>query len=266
MPPNFVHSKFLRRVPTIISVALYLFTLVACLMMADAFGDVTFQSNQFPNLSPIWLHHKLDLGLMIICVLFWYLAHSHKEKWRDNVLEDNVFSSHITGQFLTWIALAIGIYSSVTSAAFLQWFSPVGANIGQAKYGIDIVLGMIALILFGFIKHGIHSAAKSERQDEQQKAYINELHETIRLAPPGTFPHRLALYADVLEDFASEGTVSEWNEYIIIPEADRLNHCDAVLDCQRAVIRASLVALARLAGHYDNAPWAMALTCNIEPI
>lgn len=249
MPPKFMH-----KMPTFLSVILYLFTFVACLMMADAFGDVTFEANQYPDILPIWQDHKLDLLMMLSCLVFWYFAHKHKEKWRDNIFEDNVLSSHITGQFLTWIALAIGIYSSVTSAAFLKWFSPSGTAIGSADYGIDIVLGLIALTLFGFIKHGIHSAAKSERQDEQQKAYINELHETIRLAPPGTFPHRLALYADVLEDFASEGTVSEWNEYILIPEEDRLNHCDAVLDCQRAVIRASLVALARLAGHYDNAP------------
>lgn len=237
-----------------ISVWLYSFTFLTCLMLADAFGDVTFTAGQYPDLSALWKEHKLDLVLTLICLISWFFCHKFKAQIRNIELEDKVLGNHITGQFLTWIALAIGIYSSVTSSAFLQWFSPAANAVGQAKYGIDLVLGFIALTLFGFIKHGSHVADKAKQQDKQQAEYINELHETIRLAPPRTFPHRLALYADVMEDFAVEVTVSEWSDYLQKPENERLAQCEDLLESQRSVIRACLVALARLAGHYDNAP------------
>ena len=192
--------------------------------------------------------------LFILSVIYSFNSRLNSEK-----IENNIYNKPYVPAILNAIFLIVGIYTSVTSSSILKWLSPaLNIKLAYSEYSFGVFLFIFSCVVFGHIKHFMCVSTCQNNKDEHIRKSeqeltnrINQLEKVIRLAPPNNFASQLCHYSDVLEDW-STNRVLETTCYDI-DVADGLEDIKKALLEQQMYIRASVMAVTKLVGIYDNA-------------
>ncbi len=256
-------------VQIIFTVVLYLIIIISTFFLCFKLGGYkVFGVNVVEDSYGFLGYWKLNWGaplMLLSCLATTVLAYTRFKSYISTGLENLIFGHSITAQLLTVISLSLGIYTSVTSASILNWFSPGINAIGEARYGVEYILFITVIVFLSLVKYGIVTARviKIEKAEHRknvtdieikQTKRVDELERVIRLAPPGKFPSQFAHYADILEDLATENVFNATLAFESLSDEQKtITAWERLIEEQQNYIRASLIALARLAGTYDNA-------------
>ncbi|WP_392340952.1 hypothetical protein [Moritella marina] len=257
-------DKHKNKLKLLFTVLIYLSFLLTAFNFSSTLGDLKIlgtefkntefvEVNKYSNFKEFWILNFLDVLYLVSSVLLLSFSYFKLPHWLHSGLEERVIGSTVSIQILTVATLVIGIYSSVTSAAILDWFSPKADKFGYAQYNIDMIIFVLAVVFLGFVRHGMLSAKLHKQERDEYKENVTQLERVIRLAPPGKFASQLAHYGDILEDLSFDKFSKKGFDFL--DSSDRkLSDWNDVVEEQQNTIRACLIAFSRLAGSYDNAP------------
>lgn len=217
--------------------------------------------NQLKSLITNSYLHGLLLLLSIIVL--------HSNIISSDKLNNALFNQSYTPAILNAGFIIVGIYTSVTSAAILAWISPdTEVLLAHSKYKFDLFLTLSLILIHFQIKH--FRAVKTELElaikvqtardrihnkniktsESELKKRIEQLADVIRLAPPNNFAAELSNYADILEDWSTNHMLTLT---LSLDQSSSKIEYQEIIEAQRVYIRASLMAITKLAGIYDNA-------------
>lgn len=244
-----------------------LILLYSTFQLSNAISSISTGSdseNLTLQLSKLASNSYIELICLIISLVFLYV-----DRFSHDGFNNEIYNQSYTPALLNAGFIIVGIYTSVTSAAILAWISPEAkVTLASSQYKFEVFLTLSFVLIHCQIKHfravkseadravKVHAARdrlhdKNIKESERElKLRIEQLANVIRLAPPNNFAAELSNYADILEDWSTNHMLTLT---LSLDESSSRIEYEEAIEVQRTYIRASLMAITKLAGIYDNA-------------
>lgn len=251
----------------IINAALTLLFIYSTYQLSSAISSISTGTSSEPlalQLSALVSTSYIDFILWVVSMFLLYWGRICHMGFNNAIYNQSYTPALLNAGFII-----VGIYTSVTSAAILVWISPdSNVTLANSKYNFEAFLTLSFVLIHCQVKHFKALKAEAvraeqdnavrdkthndniEKSERELKLRIGQLADVIRLAPPNNFAAELSNYSDILEDWSTNHMLT------LTLSLDEYSSCieyEDAIEVQRTYIRASLMAITKLAGIYDNA-------------